>query len=547
MIRVIKEKLFFYGLLIVSSIAGASSVNELDVSTCKKAVENYHDLMKNPFTMSVGVSISQTHYTNNTLHPKFVLEKLYNVSQKQGKEKAKSWLAAKERCWYLLGAMPEYTCENGHKIDPGSIEDSNHKQKILDDILSHMDNKSFSITKCPTCDTNKIIMKTKSVDSFNEVMEDKLVELVKNLDVDLQMLNGLPTVRLSIEIADILQQGTRSIDETKLRRLIKFINKLGNPMLFFHHYANPQSYENLFETEESILWFSSICATIMKHLPNITHVCPVSQPVGFAFRMARGELSPFELTQSRSVFLENIIRACAQASLEMKNVAADQMKAGKRVNSLKVLVSHQWKIMKVKHTSILDIRYSLESLVATIADSIYNGSFVDSVTPYIDYFDGIALSVYPSLKFDMWTPQGSNVDGTIDYEGSLESVIATSKAFPKKDIYIVEAGCNTRDQKMKIEYIDKMTCVCKKAVRDLRISLKTLYFWGITNDPDFYMEWNSLKGSTNFGPYDTMEKSSINVAGKYIQQILKKNLLMYDEDGKVIGNVLQKLLVSENN
>jgi hypothetical protein len=527
MINSKRKILFFYSLFIISYLYPAQGA-----SNCLDAITNYNFLIKdsleNPFTMSVGTSMSQTHVTDNTTNPRFIRKKLYEISQKKGKEKAKSWLKAKNVYWYLLRSMPKYGCINGHEIHAGQIADEIIVNKLLDDIVNHLDDNDFILTQCPICDSDKIGIVKEEEDLFDEVMENKLVGLIKNLGVDLQIENGLPNARLSIEISDILKIGTTEVDENKLDRMVKFINKIGNPMLFFHHYANPRVLSNLFEEQKDIFWFSDICTKIIAKLPNITHVCPISQPIGFVFRVTREDLPPFEYNKKRDEIVENMIKACAQASIEMKNVRLSQ--GGKKLN---VLISHQWKIMKAKHKNITDIRYAIELLVTTIADNKYNGLFVKHVKPYIDKFDGIALSVYPALQFDMWKAEGSNIGGDIDYEGSIDAVVETSKAFPGKDIYIVEAGCNTDDSGLKKKYIDMMICVCKRA-RDAAIPVKALYFWGITNHSDFYMEWNSRKGSTYFGAYDTMELSSINASGEYIQKILKQNLILDEEDANVL-------------
>jgi len=525
MINYKKKILFLYSLFIFSYLYTAQ-----DLSTCLDAVTNYNflikDVEKNPFTMSVGTSMSQTHVTDNTVSAKFVRKKLYEITQAKGKEKAKSWLTEKNRYWFLLRSMPKYRCANSHKIDAAAIQDEKIIFNLLEDIVNHLDDNDFILTKCPICDTDRIEIIKEEEDLFDQKMEDKLINLIKNLGVDLQASTGLPNARLSIEISDILKTGTTEVDEYKLDRLVRFINKIGNPMLFFHHYSNPAALSNLFENDSSVIWFSDICAKIIEKLPNITHVCPISQPTGFVFRVTREDLPPFEYGKKRDEILQNMIKACVQASIKMKDVR----KGGKNLN---VLISHQWKIMKATHTSIADPRYAIELLVTKIADAMYNGSFVKYVKPYIDNFDGIALSVYPAVQFDMWKAEGNNVAGVIDYEGSIDAVIETSKTFPGKDIYIVEAGCNTADVELKRKYIDMMVCVCKRA-RDAGIPVKALYFWGITNDPDFYMEWNSSKGSTYFAPYDTMDVSSINASGVYIQKILQQNLLPNNEDSNVL-------------
>jgi len=480
----------------------------------KKAYEYLMHDRSMPFAMGIGTSLSQTHISDNTVNPEFIRKKMLEIAKKMSLEEGKKWLTAENRVWYLLRSMPQYTCKNGHIINV-TLLDSSFKKLALDDILYDFIVKNeLRLETCPVCQ-EKIQFQTEQQNLFTTEMQDSLVSLIHDLNVDIAATSKMPNARLSIEIADVLKKGTIEIDETKLNSLVSFINKIGNPMIFLHHYANPAVLPNLFEKKEHAEWFADICQKIIEKLPNITHVCPVSQPTGFIFRVTRNQdLPPFEYTIDQDQLLDNIMASCALAGEKMKAIRRIQAGA-----ELKVLVSHQWKIMTPKHTSYLDPRYGLELLVTTIADKMYNGKFVNAVQPYISNFDGIALSVYPALKFDMWTPEGSNIAGTVDYEGSMSSILEANKAFPDKDIYIVEAGCNNVNPEIKKNYIDMMLSVCVHA-RQKQIPVKSLYFWGITNDPDFYMEWNTAKGTTYFGPYDGMSISSINQAGQYIKEII---------------------------
>ncbi len=487
-----------------------------DSSSCPKAEENYKYLMQDrsmPFAMSVGTSMSQTHLSQNTVHPEFVRKKMLEIAKKLGKEEGLKWLKDEKRIWYLLRSMPQYDCICGFK----DVSELNQNQiyVAIHYITQHFMNKNeLEITDCPKC-SEKLTKKAEHQDLFTHEMQDKMASLIKELIKDAKLEAQIPNARLSIEISDILKSGTIEIDETKLNNVVGFINKIGNPMIFFHHYANPISLPNLFEKEEHAEWFANICAKIIEKLPNITHVCPISQPTGFMFRVTRNQdLPPFEYGVDQDTLLNNMMKASALAAERMKAV---RNKNGNGIK-LNTLVSHQWKMMLPKH-SYYDPRYALEAMVTTIADKMYNGKFVNAVQPYLDKFDGIALSVYPALKFDMWKPDGSNIAGAVDYQGSLGAVVETNKAFPLKDIYIVEAGCNNADEKVKKEYIDMMLCVCARA-RQVGIPLKFLGFWAITNDSDFYMEWNTKKGTTNFGPFDGMEPSSINAGGRHIQKII---------------------------
>lgn len=487
-----------------------------DSSSCPSGKEAYQYLMsddKIPFALSIGTSLSQTHISENTMHPTLVRKEMLKVAQELGKEEGWKWLKDQKRVWYLLRSMPQYNCSCGFK-DVSSLNKYQKTVAVYDIIRGFMHANDLEITYCPVCQ-ERLKTQQEHQDLFTVEMQDKMVALVKELIKDEKIESQIPNARLSIELSDVLKSGTIEIDEQKLDNLVAFINKIGNPMIFFHHYANPMAIPHLFEEEKHLKWFADVCGKIIEKLPHITHVCPISQPTGFMFRVIRNQdLPPFRYNVDQQALLNNMMKASA--------LAADAMKEIRKKNSsapqLKVLVSHQWKIMSPKH-NYYDPRYAVESLVTTIADSMYNGKFVSSVTQYINKFDGIALSVYPAMEFDMWKPDGSNIVGKVDYQGSLGAVVQTGKAFPDKDIYIVEAGCNTADAQTKKEYIDMMLCVCMRA-RQAGIPVKSLYFWAITNHPDFYTEWNTAKGTTHFAPFDDIEIDSINQGGKYIQEII---------------------------
>lgn len=508
-----KSLLFILFSLVFVSAYGADI---WDASSCPNGEQSYKYLMQDssmPFAMSVGTSMSQTHLSQNTVHPEFVRKKMLEIAKKLGKDEGLKWLKADSRIWYLLRSMPAYDCTCGFK-DVFELDKSQIDLAMNYIIQDFMNTDELKITHCPKC-LKKLIKKEEQKDLFTVEMQDKMASLVKELIKDEKIEAQIPNARLSIEIADILKSGTLEIDELKLNNFVGFIKKIGNPIIFFHHYTNPQVLPNLFEQEEHGKWFADICAKIIEKLPNITHVCPISQPTGFMFRVTRNQdLPPFEYGVDQETLLKNIMKASV--------LAAERMRAVRNKNSngikLNILVSHQWKMMIPKH-SYYDPRYALELLVTTIADKMYNGKFVNAIQPYIDKFDGIALSVYPAMKFDMWKPDGSNIAGAVDYQGSLGAVVETHKAFPGKDIYIVEAGCNNADEKVKKEYIDMMLCVSARA-RQAGIPVKALYFWAITNHPDFYMEWNTAKGITHFAPFDALEISSINAGGRYIQKII---------------------------
>lgn len=508
-------KNIFLSLLFVSNYAVFADA-DYQLFCPNGGAQTYAELnQKNPFVMSVGTSMSQTDPSiQNTMHPDFIRKKMYQKAQ--GKDGAE-WLKHEKRFWYVLRALDSWMCGNGHVINPGSLDEKKDQktiQAILADCAKPNDAKQLSLSKCPYCADPSVVYLGDDT-KFTLAHENAMVEQIRALYVNRQS-KKLPNMRLSIEIGSILKTNSIEIDEQKLNDLVAFITKLGNPLLFFHHYANPISIPYLFEKEEHIEWFANICAAIMQQLPQITHVCPVSQPLGFVNRIMRdGGLPPFEYKITQNQLLDNITKAQVAAALAMKKVNP----------ALQVLVSHQWKPMRPKHTSTLDPRMLFELGICKIADSMYNGKFVSLIKDHIAIFDGIALSVYPALEFDLWAPVGSNIAGRMDFEGSLEAIVATSQAFPGMPIYIVETGCNTTDPVIKRGFIDMMLCVCKRAV-DLGIPVKGLYFWAITNDSRFYREWNAPAGSCNFGPFDALDPvnptASINAAGKHIKDILSQ-------------------------
>jgi hypothetical protein len=473
-----------------------------------------------PFAMSVGTSMSQTHETENTVHPESILFEIQNVVKKLSLEKAMAWLKDKERRWFILRSLPKYTCENGEVIDPEQLDpiaDAHAINKILESLAHRRHYKDFSLLeKCPQGEGKILKIDKKSPPKFDDAHKQAMISQLQALHVNNQsacLKGGLSNFRLSLEASDVLKEQSDQIDPKKLEMQADFINKIGNPLLFFHHYANPVSKPHLFEDKKDSKWFADYCAQVLKLSPQVTHVCPISQPVGFSFRVKRETLPPFHTNIDQAKYLENITDAQVQAARAMKAVSPN----------VKVLVSHQWKSMKPLHTSMADPRRALELGICKIANKMYNGKFVELIAPHSKEFDGIALSVYPAIRFNLWAPDGDNCAGKIDYEASLEAIVETSKAFPGKDIYVVEAGCNTKDPETKRQFIDMMLHACKVA-RDQGIVVKGLYLWGQNNDKDFYSEWNFARGTTDFAPFDRLDPEnptgSINAGGVHIQHIL---------------------------
>lgn len=492
----------------------------------------------NPFVLSVGTSMSQTHQTANTANPEFIRKKFNDIIKQMNPvtdseiQAAADWLQHKERIWYTLLALHNYFCHRDHAIFPATLSPENNVE-VINRMLCNVAKNSLNVseltlTNCPfpycddngcqhrACDAQVTQISTKDVPLFSPQHKKAMVRQIESLGINRQhgyTAKSLPNCRLSLEACDVLKAGSDEIDAEKLAQQASFIRDLGNPMLFGHHYANPAVKPNLFEDSNDADWFAHYCASIIQASPQVTHMCPISQPIAFAYKTRKQMLSPFESNVSQDQYLKNITDAQVKAAIAMKKVNP----------RLKVLISHQWKLMKPKHNSLVDPRYLLEAGIAKIAHRIYNQPFVDLMTPHVDKFDGIALSLYPPMYFDLWRPEGSNTGGVIDIDGALETIVEVSKAFPGKDIYIVETGCNTKDPQKKKDFIDMTLAVCKMA-RDQGISVKGVYFWGTTNDPEFYFEWNSAAGSTNFAPFDRLDlndpEASINEAGRHIQDIL---------------------------
>ena len=447
------------------------------------AQETYQKLnSQKPFVTSIGISMSQTEDTNNTIHPEYLKTLLAEQSQKQNNPQ--QWL--KERHGYVVRSEQEYR--------PFTTEDKKN-----------------------------------------------MVEQLHKLGVFKQKgAQGLPAYRLSIELADIVDNNGNT-DNNKLQEQAEFLSELGNPLTFMHHYTNPQCKPRLFESREDITWFADKCVDVVRACPGLTHVCPISQIMGFGLQVARQEMLPpfscdikpkkqisfldklsnFDFTDAKATeFLENIVEAQITAGLKIKNTRPN----------IKVLISHQWKPMKTKH-SFGNLRQPIEKCVASIADNMCNQKFVAMVKakdPKLQSFDGIALSVYPSLYFEDWKPDGNNCSGKLDPEAALEAIVQTAQAFPGKDIYIVETGCNL-DNKTEIadkqKFVDMTLYVCQLA-QEMGIPVKTCYFWGQNNDQ--YFEWNKVKDRKNsskndkaqFGPFDTMDPESMNPYGEYLKKVI---------------------------
>ncbi len=507
-------------LFLSLSIYFAITTFNLATAVFNPAIETFSALNQaEPFVISFGTSMSQTHQTQNTAHPSYMKQRLKIEALKSNNPRA--YLGHKDRIGYVLRTLPVLLCQNCNiEIDPTTLNlktDHILIGNLVDQLTKNINNDHSTFTNCPFCKSTQLIEKPKKEVTLTETHKAAMIAQINHLQVKEQsgcLKHHLPNYRISLEACDVLYNNSTELDPEKIKSQAQFIKQMGNPLLFFHHYANPQAIPDLFEKKEHAEWFANYCAKMIEACPNVSHVCPISQPVAFSQRVSRGTLPPFSCSITQKEYLKNINHAQILACKSMKKINP----------KLKVLVSHQWKPFKPYH-SMLSPWYALESLICSIADRMYNQSFVSMMQNNIDNFDGIALSVYPCLKFNGWIPQGNNCAGYFSDDDALEAIMAIHQAFPNKDIYIVETGCNTPNDQKKREFIDMTLQVCKIA-RDKGIPIKGVYFWGHTNDQDFYTEWNLQPGSTHFGPFEKLDPSnpigSINAAGLYIKEILSK-------------------------
>lgn len=472
----------------------------------KKTYQELNAHPESPFLVSIGTAMSQTEFTDNIIHPEYLAELLQKKSQTD--KNPRSWLT--QRWGYVIRSVCDIQCNQCNTA-------TNLASLQQDDPLVTTIVKNFSLNKntnrlqlsaCPYCQSVNIMQRPQTIAPLTKEDKKAIKEQLESLGVLSQAAAcHIPGCRISGELANLLDNDGNIILE-KLQEQVRFAQDLQHPLWVFHHYANPKCKPYLFEQKDDIAWFADKCAQFIQACPGLTHVCPISQIMGFGMQVSRQKmLPPFSCDISTDQFLQNIVQAQIAASKAMKKINPH----------LKVLVSHQWKPMKPIH-SLGDPRHALECAVCTIADRMYNQKFAQLLKPHTDSFDGIALSIYPALYFDTVTPCGNNCTGMIDPQAALEAIVQTNLAFPDKEIHIVETGCNSNDPETKKQFVDMTLYVCKLA-QDLGIPVKSCYFWGHANNP--YFEWNKNPGTSFFGPFESLEIDSINEYGKYLQEILK--------------------------
>ena len=482
-----------------------------------------------PFAVSLGSTMSQTEVSDNSMHPDRVRNSLQEgmyqeacrqprLSKHKPEEQAYSWLKARQ--WYALRSLNPVQCKDcNESSNPEELQaaDSHLIEAMLRSLANNYHSRLFRLTRCPHCSSDNLTHQEKKIPEFTDEHKAAIIKQLENLNIFTQQgvsSQQRPTYRLSLEMASVVDKDGR-VDQSKLDAQAQWLQQFHNPMLCMQHYTKLR--DNQFEQARDIEEFASYCAAIIKHSPHVTHAFPISQLFGFINRTARQQdLPPFHCSISKEQLTKNIIAAQVAACKAMKAINPN----------LQTMVSHQFKSFKPQHSfEEHKTSHAIEKAVCAIADRLYNQRFINELKPHEDSFDAIALSIYPALYFDKWKPMADcNTSGKIDPEAALEALIQAHKAFPSKDLYIVETGCNSSDPAVAREFIDMTLHVCNVARLQLNIPVKGCYFWTQTNDPQYYSEWNSPKGSTHFGFFDRLDPqdptSSINTSGKYLKEIL---------------------------
>jgi len=482
------------------------------------AKQTYQTLNKQePFVASMGIALCQTKVSANTIHPDFISKQLQMLMKKSNEPIA--FLNNPERIWYILNQLKTINCQNCHKILSTKETHDNPQalQNLLKNIAHQKDAQTITITECPLCSSNKISIELKQIPEFTFAHQQALITQINFLNLKQQAgcQKGFPPYRISLEASEVMQPNSTELDPEKLQLQAAFLEQLGNPFTFFHHYTNPQEIPNLFEEDWHTQWFANYCIQVVQSCPNLKYFCPISQPIAYSFRLARqNNIPPFFSNLPAMDLFKNVIKAHIAAHDAIKTVNPQA----------EIFISHQYKPFVPLHNNSLDPRYYLEKFVCSIASKMYNDAFINELKKHENKFDGLALSVYPPVKFDLWNAIGDNCSGKIDEKHSLECIIKMHEAFPTKKIFIVETGCNHPDENVRKKFMDMTLSICLQA-KQLGANVYGVYFWGQTNDSDFYLEWNNPRGSCNFGFFDQLNPQnptdSVNAAGLYLKEIVQ--------------------------
>ncbi len=508
MIKKIKNVLF----LTITALS-CLSLFSADFPSAKQTFQQLNQDPNNPLVLSFGVSVSQIKESNNTCNVRSIAQKLYKIACKQSNPA--SWLTHPDRIEYFLSSLPKIHCQTCQKdIDPSKLDPIKDKC-IIDALAANATDyrcfQSLTLSKCPICHNSNIAQTTAQQTQQWNNQRDVLIKQIEYLNVHKQpgCLQGLPNYRISIELCDILKDNSIEIDTKKLEDLSRWLHSMGNPLLFVHHYANPDTKPHLFQNEEDSNWFAHCCAEIVKHNPQITHVCPISQPIAFCMRVKRATLPPFDYEISQAEFIKNIVQAHVKSYDAIKAINPN----------VQVLACHQYKPFLPKHNAIMP-QYYMEHMVCQIADTMFNQAFIKAFKQYQDKFDGLALSVYPPIYFNLWKPEGSNISGTIDAQNSLKCITKMHEAFPDKKIIVAETGCNHPDENVQKKHLDMLLSIALQA-RKLGIDLSGIYLWGHFDEG--YSEWNTKPNSSHFGLFKSLDNvDDIKPLGQYVKDIINQ-------------------------
>lgn len=508
---------FKLSMAFIASIAVSLSI--FASSTFPPAKETYKILNQDDqFVVGVGTALSQANpVSKNTMHPDFILQQMHKMAFLQ--KNPRQWLGGAQRIWYLLNSMPNITCSScGKTTTPHTLDLQQDKALVstmLDDMIANSGSKKLDLSRCPHCQSGNIELRPIDLATWGPVQQAQTLDQIKALGLDTQIgaKSGLPVYRLSVELADVMQDGKRALDTKKLHDQAAWLKRVGNPFIFLFHYTLPINYLDLFETEEGIEFFANFAQEFVRANPQITHICPISQPMAFSQRVARQmTLPPFESKLTPQKLFENLMKAHVLAYKKIKAVNPN----------VKVYICHQYKPMIPFHNSSFDPRYSLEKFICSLADRFYNQACLNEFKKHEKYIDGLAISVYPPLYFNMWIPIGDNSSGIVDGPNSLQAIMQMHKAFPSKEIIVTETGCNSDQPEIQDTYFDMMLDVCKQA-RDLGVKIYGCLFWAPTRDSQYYREWNTKLGSSNFGMFKSMDPRSILPFGQYIKDSINRD------------------------
>ena len=204
----------------------------------------------NPFVISFGTSMSQTHQTSNTVNPDHIRSMLHAIAQEQ--TDPQSWLESKDRIWYVLKSLPKVRCSKcGTIFNPSNVNPAKNKRLIkllIKDIATNTTADKLSMRRCLKCSCQGSLTELpKESTGLTPAHLQAMIEQIQYLNINKQVgCTCLPNYRISLEACDILKDGSTTIDQNKLQAQAQWLKEIGNPMIFLHHYANPSIYSKSF-------------------------------------------------------------------------------------------------------------------------------------------------------------------------------------------------------------------------------------------------------------------------------------------------------------